>query len=214
MAALGYFGRELGLADDAALRGAVAATCTRHGTGTAARTRATASPAPAPTWRARCAATRTCACWSRAAATTSARRISRERLVAGPARRAARRAGARRAPLLRRRAHDVHARGRPDEAEGRPRGLAGEVAGRPAGEVGRARRSRRGRARLSGAGRVVCPHSLRFRPGVHFHRVAGQTARRSPQIHPGVRLCRCSVQAPMPVSGCIDKVDRMSSISS
>ena len=58
--------------------------------------------------------------------------IQRERLVAGAARRAARRAGARPAPLLRRRPHDVHAGGRHDETQARSRGVA-----RRAGELDR-----------------------------------------------------------------------------
>jgi carboxypeptidase C (cathepsin A) len=50
--------------------------------------------------------------------------IQRERLVAGTNRCTGRGAGTRRAPLLRCRPHDVHARGRPDQARARPRGVA------------------------------------------------------------------------------------------
>jgi carboxypeptidase C (cathepsin A) len=46
--------------------------------------------------------------------------IQRQRLVAGPAERPGRSAAARDPPLLRRRAHDVYAAGRPEAAEGRP----------------------------------------------------------------------------------------------
>ncbi len=77
MAAHAYMSEHLNVDTDGALRSAVDGSAQGSGTGTAARTRATASPARAPICRARCGAIRTCACWSRAAITTSARRTAR-----------------------------------------------------------------------------------------------------------------------------------------
>ena len=77
--------------------------------------------------------------------------LQRERLVAGPARRAGRRAGARHAPLLRRRPHDVHARRRPEAAEGRSRELAGGLRPASAGARYQPSASRSGRYTASPA---------------------------------------------------------------
>ena len=76
MAAHAYMSEQLGV-DTEARYEVLSMEAHKHGTGTAARTRATASPARAPTCRARCGATRTCACSSPAATTTSARPTAR-----------------------------------------------------------------------------------------------------------------------------------------
>ena len=76
MAAHAYMSETLGI-DTTARYEVLNMEVNEGGTGIAAKRRATASPARVPISPARCAAIRTCACWSRAGITTSAHRIRR-----------------------------------------------------------------------------------------------------------------------------------------
>ena len=184
MAAMAYFGEQLGMSTEHALRGALA----RHAQGVELEPRRGQGQQlrhhqPRP--RARAAPQRAPEGLRRQRPLRPRHAVQRERLVAGPARRAGRRAGARAAPLLRRRPHDVHAPGRPDAAEvaiSRP-------GSRP--DDARAPRGATSRARGAAAGRPPVPRAAARARRAATRRRASRRARPA-----GARRARCRCRWP------------------